>query len=105
VRRGICLIATGLLLLSGALDAPAADGAAEVRTTFTIEGMHCDGCSATIIGTLERMEGVSSATADHEEGVAEAVYRPKQVSAEELEAAIEKLGYTVSSMETRPVDG
>lgn len=74
-----------------------------VRTVFTVEGMHCDGCSSTITATLERLDGVTEASADHEKGVATAVYHPKKVAAEDLQAAIEKLGYTVTAMTTEVV--
>ena len=80
------------------------DGADTVRTTFQVEGMHCDGCSATIVGALKRVDGVLSASADHEQGVAEATYRPADVSPDQLKAAIEKLGYTVTAAETAPVE-
>jgi copper chaperone CopZ len=95
----------GVVLACGALTAAAADSPTVVRTTFQVQGMHCNGCTATIVGTLERIDGVDSATADHEEGVAEAVYRTAKVDAEDLEAAIEKLGYTVTSKETEKVEG
>jgi len=36
--------------------------------------------------------------------VAEAVYHPRKVGVEELKAEIEKLGYTVTGMETEAVD-
>ncbi len=75
-----------------------------VRTVFTVKGMHCDGCSSTITATLERHDGVVEASADHEQGVAEAVYHPRKVKAEELKAEIEKLGYTVTGMSTEAVD-
>jgi copper chaperone CopZ len=71
-----------------------------VRTVFSVEGMHCDACSSTITATLERVDGVVEASADHEEGRAEAVYHPRKVEAEELKAEIEKLGYTVTGMRT-----
>jgi copper chaperone CopZ len=77
----------------------------QVQTIFTVEGMHCDACSTSIVTTLEKVEGVSEAAADHEKGTAEATYRPRAVDAEELEAEIEKLGYTVTRMETETVDG
>jgi copper chaperone CopZ len=67
--------------------------------------MHCDACSTSIVTTLESVEGVSAAAADHENGTAEATYRPRTVNAEELEAEIEKLGYTVIGMETEAVEG
>jgi len=77
----------------------------QVQTIFTVEGMHCDACSTSIVSTLERVEGVNEAAADHEKGTAEATYRPGKVDAEELESEIEKLGYTVTGMESEAVEG
>jgi len=76
-----------------------------VRTTFQVDGMHCGGCSSAIIATLEKADGVIEVSADHEEGVAEVVYRPRKVEVDELKAEIEKLGYTVTGMETEAVEG
>lgn len=75
-----------------------------VRTTFQVEGMHCGGCSSAIIATLEKADGVIEVSADHEKGVAEVVYRPRKVEVDELKAEIEKLGYTVTGMETEAVE-
>jgi len=105
MKRRTWILVVGVLVLAGTVTAVAAGRAVEVRTTFQITGMHCDGCSATIVGTLERTDGVTSATADHEKGVAQAVYHTKKVSADELNAAIEKLGYTVTDMKTEEVEG
>jgi copper chaperone CopZ len=76
-----------------------------VRTVFTVEGMHCDSCSSTITATLERIDGVTEASADHEKGLATAVYHPRKVKVEDLKEAIEKLGYTVTGMTTETVEG
>ena len=78
---------------------------APVKTVFTVEGMHCDGCSAAITDALTETDGVEWASADHEEGVAEAVYRPSTVDVEELKAEIEELGYTVTGTKTEAVEG
>lgn len=96
----------GALLVVFALIAPAAASGRPdtVRTVFQVEGMHCGGCSTTITATLERMDGVIEASADHEKGVAEALYHPRKVEAEELKEEIEKLGYTVTSMKTEAVE-
>jgi copper chaperone CopZ len=104
MRSAALWLIVGAIVVGVAHSVPAADSPSLVRTTFQVQGMHCDGCSATIIGTLERTDGVVSATADHEGGVAEAVYRPTEVEAEDLKAAIEKLGYSVTSMQTEPVE-
>jgi copper chaperone CopZ len=65
--------------------------------------MHCGGCSSTITATLERVEGVVEASADHEKGIAEAVYNPRKIEADDLKAEIEKLGYKVTTMKTEAV--
>lgn len=75
------------------------------RTAFTVEGMHCDSCSSSIVATLEKVDGVETITADHELGMAEAVYRPEKVDADVLKAEIEKLGYSVTGMKTETVEG
>jgi copper chaperone CopZ len=96
-------VVLGILTAGASSTLIAGDSGDTVSTTFEVEGMHCDGCSATIVGTLERVDGVVSASAEHEKGVAEVRYRPRDVSAGQLKAAIEKLGYTVTAMETTPV--
>ncbi len=75
------------------------------RTIFTVEGMHCDACSTSIVTILEKVEGVEGAAADHELGTAEATYRPRTVEADALKVEIEKLGYTVLGLETEAVEG
>jgi len=75
-----------------------------VRTVFEVSGMHCDGCSSAITTTLENTTGVVEASADHEKGLAEAVYHPRKVEVEELRKEIEKLGYTVTGMKTEVVE-
>lgn len=75
------------------------------RAVFTVEGMHCDGCSAAIVDALTATPGVEKAFADYQEGVAEVVYRPRRVDVDELKAEIEKLGYTVTGMVTEAVEG
>lgn len=103
MRLRSAIVVLGVLALAATATAIAGDSGDTVSTTFEVEGMHCDGCSATIVGTLERVDGVVSASAEHEKGVAEATYRPREVSADQLKAEIEKLGYTVTAMETTPV--
>lgn len=74
------------------------------RTVFTVIGMHCDSCSTSIVNALEKVEGVEGAVADHEMGVAEAIYRPRAVEIDTLKAEIEKLGFTVIGMETEAIE-
>ncbi len=75
-----------------------------VETKFTVEGMHCGGCSSAIVASLEKLDGVVRAEADHEARSAAAVYRPRLVAVEDLEREIEKLGYTVTGATTEMVE-
>lgn len=102
--RPLTLVVVVLALATAAGLAAAGDPAAVERTVFKIEGMHCDGCSAAIVGSLLRLEGVIEASADHEKGEAVAVYQRRKVSVEDIGQAIEKLGYTVTATETAPAD-
>lgn len=104
IRFRMAVVVLGAALVGATLSAIAGDSGDTVRTTFQVEGMHCDGCSATIVGTLKRVDGVVSASADHEKGIAEATYRPHDTTPADLKAAIEKLGYKVTGMETAPVE-
>jgi len=77
----------------------------QARTIFTVTGMHCDACSTSIVTTLEKLDGVIGAFADHESGIAEATYLPRKVDVDKLKSEIEMLGYTVIGMETETVEG
>jgi len=104
MRRVVRLVPITLLVLGLAAPLMADSRPDTVRTTFQVTGMHCGGCSSAITSTLEKMNGVIEVSADHEEGVAEAVYHPRKVEVEDLKTEIEKLGYTVTGMETEAVD-
>ncbi len=103
MRRLGTALALLVVTVTAAGSIVASDPPDAVTTVFTIEGMHCDGCSAAITGALQRVEGVIEARADHEKGEAVAVYKRKMTSADELKQAIEKLGYTVTAMKTTAV--
>jgi len=102
VKTRSMMIVVSMLLLAVPTMSGAAPGPSEMIAEFDVEGMHCGGCSSTIKGTLEAIDGVSNATADHEAGSASATFQTRKVKAEDLKAAIEKLGYTVTDVRTRP---
>jgi len=104
MRSCVQLVSIMMLALGLAVPLIADSRPDTVRTTFQVTGMHCDGCSSAITTTLEKMNGVVEASADHEKGVAEAVYHPRKVDVDKLKTEIEKLGYTVTGMETEAVD-
>lgn len=104
MRRWMQHLSMMLVVLGLAIPLTADSPPDTVRTTFQVTGMHCNGCSSAITATLEKITGVVEATADHEKGVAEAVYHPREVEVESLKTEIEKLGYTVTGMETEAED-
>jgi copper chaperone CopZ len=102
VRCVACLLAVALM--AAGCSRPEDESPEVVRTVFTVSGMHCDSCNAAIAGALQGKDGVLEASADYTKGEAVAVYRPTQVSAVELTAEIDKLGYTVTATSTTPVE-
>jgi len=63
--------------------------------TFTIEGMHCDGCATTIKTVLEREPGVQIAAVSFAESQARVLYDPQATAEDRLVATIEKPGFRV----------
>jgi copper chaperone CopZ len=63
--------------------------------TFTIEGMHCDGCAATIKTLVEKQPGVQMAAVSFAEGQARILYDPQTIGEDCLVTAIEKPGFRV----------
>ena len=64
--------------------------------TFTIEGMHCDGCASTIKTLTERQPGVQMATVSFADRQARILYDPSVIDEDRLVAAIEKPGFRVA---------
>jgi len=99
-------VGRALVVAAAALVAIVAAGCSRsttMKASFAVEGMHCESCSAAITDALEKIDGVEVATADHAAGSAEATFRSPEVTPERLEAEIEGLGYTVTSVTTTPI--
>lgn len=98
-----------LLLMSAvvavAILAAACSRSTAVTASFTVEGMHCESCSAAITDALMKVDGVESASADHVAGTADATFHEPEATPEQLTAEIEGLGYTVTSVTITPVEG
>ena len=60
-----------------------------------VEGMHCNNCKQSIEGTVGKMAGVQSVSADFEKGEAVVSFDPSQTSTEAISREIESLGFTV----------
>ena len=66
--------------------------------TLKVEGMMCHHCEAHTKKALEAIDGVESASADFEKGIA-VVNLSKEVDFAVLKAAVEEEGYTVTGIE------
>ena len=94
-----------LLVVVAAAVTGACNRSTVVEASFTVEGMHCESCSSAITEALSTVDGVTTASADHEIGSATATYESPGVSTDELTKAIEDLGYTVTDVKTGPTEG
>ncbi len=65
--------------------------------TFSVAGMHCDGCAETIKALLSLEAGVEAVDVSYQDGHAHVHYDPAAVAPAKLVAAIESCGYKVKS--------
>lgn len=97
------VLAFGWATTIGASAAPVGNpGAATgtATTSFTIQGMTCGSCVARVSNALAKLNGIL----DKQVAVGSAVvkYDTSKVSAEQIAAAISKIGYTVTG--SQPVE-
>ena len=69
-----------------------------LEKTIHVEGMMCGHCENAVKTALEKLEGVASAEADHEKGIARVVLK-KEVPNAILKKAVEDEGYQVTNIE------
>ena len=69
-----------------------------LEKTIHVEGMMCSHCENAVKTALEKLEGVASAEADHEKGIARVVLK-KEVPNAILKKAVEDEGYQVTNIE------
>lgn len=67
--------------------------------TFTIEGMHCEGCAQTIKALIDAEPGVRAGEVSYKERQARILYEPKTVGVDQLVRVVEKGGYRVPARE------
>ena len=65
------------------------------ETSFQVTGMTCAACSSRIEKVLNKMEGVEAANVNLALETATISYNPNEITAKELQARIEKIGYGV----------
>ncbi len=63
---------------------------------FTIKGMHCASCAATIEKSFKKVEGVSSAEVNYGTETAKVTFDETKTNPQELSKTIEPLGYSIS---------
>jgi len=68
--------------------------------TFTIEGMHWDGCASTVKTLVERQPGVQLATVSFADRQARVLYDPHATDEARLVAAIEKPGFRLAGRQS-----
>lgn len=92
-RRLAPLLLAVALLASGCQRTPEPK---PVTVNIGVDGMVCESCVEGIEGTLANMEGIEKIEVDLETTLAVIEFDETKISREEVEAAIERLGYTVT---------
>jgi cation-transporting ATPase V len=82
--------------LTEAADAVRTDVGVTGEIDLDVEGMTCPSCAARIEKVLSRQAGVERASVNFASNRASLAYRPQTVTLDELEAAVEEIGYRVA---------
>jgi MerR family copper efflux transcriptional regulator len=70
--------------------------APERDATFSIDGMHCDGCAHTVEALLQMQPGVSKASVSFERREASVAFDPGATTAERLKETVIQAGYSMA---------
>ena len=65
-----------------------------MESTWTVEGMTCGHCAASVREEVEEIDGVTAVAVDHESG-AVVVTSERPVSRDDVAAAVAEAGYTL----------
>ena len=95
------VVALTTLLGSGRARGDGSDPAADVVSTFKVEGMTSVMCEWQIKRNVKKLEGVKSVEAFRKEGRVEVTHEPENVSAARIATTITELGYKAELVETR----
>jgi len=74
------------------------------KVTFSLKGMHCASCAATIESSLGSVAGVSKATVNFATEKAYVEYDPEKVTIQSLEKAVRDAGYDVVKEESQSLN-
>ena len=88
-------IILALVGLIGANPLPAEENADALTVSrFNVEGMTCGGCEVGVRLAVGKLDGVDEVEVSYKDGSAEVTYDVEEVTADDIIAAIAKLGYT-----------
>src|SRR5262245_25470034 len=87
----------GSMILALSLLSPAAALAKDAKTTLSVKGWHCDGCSSKTERALKKVEGVKSVESDADKGQIVIAFDDAKTSEKALVEAIKTLGYEAST--------
>lgn len=93
------IVALSLWAVSMGCSAGAASGSSvaeedELETAvFSVEGMSCSGCEVGLRMAVAKLEGVHEVEASYANSNTRVTYDPARVEPEQIQAAIEELGY------------
>lgn len=65
----------------------------EDKLNLAIDGMHCAGCVNRVTAALNAIKGVQVEAV--EVGSANVAFNPKQISQQQIEAAVERIGFKI----------
>lgn len=72
---------------------PGGASAGDVTRSFNVQGMTCQACVTRVEGALTNVPGVAEAKVDLTRQEAKVIYDDNQLSLEDLQAAVEAVGY------------
>ncbi len=67
-----------------------------MKQTFRVTDMHCSACVMRLEGLEDDLPGVKSIKASYQKQQMEVDYDEKKLSAAQIVAAVQRLGYTVA---------
>ena len=68
-----------------------------VETTLRVEGMHCDDCELSIAKGVNKLAGIDSISANHEDSTAFVRFDSNKTNLAEISKAIENRGFHVAA--------
>ena len=72
---------------------PGGASSSDVTRSFNVQGMTCQACVSRVEGALTNVPGVAEARVDLTRREAKVIYNDNQLSLEDLQAAVEAIGY------------